>query len=354
MRKLIALMCVVLLSACAAGFSDFPVTVEDQAELGDGVTIIRLDDQNVASFAHPVHASAGSNLPGPSDWTYRVGPGDILSVLVFNHPELTLPAGPARSSAESGFRVQSNGTFFYPFVGQVQAAGLPPEQIRADLRDGLAEFIADPQLEVRVASFNSQAVNITGAVDKPSRLPLTTTPLTLIDAVNLSGGLGPDADAEHITVQRSGRSYRVDLQGFLERGRQSNNPLLLSGDVVFVPQRETEDVFVLGEVGSPASIDLAGEDLSLTQALSRRGGLDELRADARGIFVFRGGSGAMTVFQLSVTSPEGYVLGTRFMLQPGDVIYVTRAPLQRWNDTISGLLPTIGAVNATSGTLDGL
>lgn len=183
---------------------------------------------------------------------------------------------------------------------------------------------------------------------------MTTVPLRLIDAINSSGGLSPEADPQNIAIQRNGKTYRVDLEGFLMQGRETNNPLLVSGDVVYVPERQNEDVFVLGEVGSPASIDLAGEDLSLTQVLARRGGLDELRADARGVFVFRGENAAFTVFQLSVTSPEGYVIGSRFMLEAGDVVYVTRAPRQRWNDTILGLLPTIGAVNTTSTTLNQL
>ncbi|SIT81512.1 polysaccharide export outer membrane protein [Yoonia rosea] len=354
MRLLIAFICAFGLSACADGSSSFPVTSATQATLDESVSLVRLDAENISAFNRDVSPPQRTTLPGPAKWNYIVGSGDILSVLVFNHPELTMPAGPQRSAAETGFRVQSDGTFFYPFVGQVQAAGLAPEQIRANLMVGLAEYIADPQLEVRVAAFNSQAINITGAVAAPQRLPLTTVPLTLIDAVNAAGGLVPEADPAGVTLQRNGRTYRVDLEGFLERGMVSNNPMLGSGDVVFVPARTPQEVFVLGEVGRPSGIDLAGEALSLTQALARQGGLDELRADARGIFVFRSGSDNMTVFQLSVESPTGFLLGTRFNLEPGDVVYVTRSPRQRWNDTILGLLPTVGAVNTTNTTVEGL
>lgn len=354
MRFLIALIFGFGTLACTDGSSNFPVTSQEQAALDENVSLVRLDEENIGAFNKVVTPTQVARLPGPAKWNYTVGPGDILSVLVFNHPELTMPAGPQRSAAETGFRVQSDGTFFYPFVGQVQAAGLAPEQIRANLMVGLAEYIANPQLEVRVAVFNSQAINITGAVVAPQRLALTTVPLTLIDAVNAAGGLDPEADPERVTVQRNGRSYRVDLEGFLERGLVSNNPVLGSGDVVYVPARTAQEVFILGEVGQPAGIDLAGEDLSLTQALARQGGLDELRADARGVFVFRGDNANMTVFQLSVTSPTGFLLGTRFNLEPGDVVYVTRSPRQRWNDTILGLLPTVGAVNTTTTTVDRL
>ena len=356
MRFLIALLFGLGLTACADGVSEFPVASSAQDSLTDSVSIVRLSAENIGSFrrelAQPQENVAG--LPRSAAWNYRVAPGDILSVLVFNHPELTMPAGPERSAAESGFRVQSDGTFFYPFVGQVQAAGLAPEEIRANLMLSLAEYIADPQLEVRVAAFNSQSINITGAVATPQRLPVTTVPMTLLDAVNAAGGLDPTADPQRAMIQRNGRAYNVDLEGFLERGQIGNNPMLGSGDVIYIPARAPQEVFILGEVGRPAGVDLAGEELSLTQALARQGGLDALRADARGIFVFRGNNDNMTVFQLSVESPSGFLLGTRFNLEAGDVVYVTRSSRQRWNDTINGLLPTVGAIASTNTTVDAL
>lgn len=356
MRLLAALIFSFGITACADGASVFPITVDQQETLDDNVVIVRLDAGNIGQYgrAAPQPEVIGEALPSSGSWNYRVAAGDILSVLVFNHPELTMPAGPERSAVETGFRVQSDGTFFYPFLGQVQAAGLAPEQIRANLMVGLADFIADPQLEVRVAAFNSQAVNITGAVEAPQTLPLTSVPMTLLDAVNAAGGLDRDANAKRVTIQRNGRSYQVDFDGFLERGLVANNPMLGSGDVVYVPERASEEVFILGEVQRPASLDLAGEDLSLTQALARQGGIDELRADARGVFVFRGDSTNMTIFQLSVESPTGFLIGARFNLLPDDVIYVTRSPRQRWNDTINGLLPSVSAFGATNAVAEQL
>ncbi|NBB79859.1 MAG: sugar ABC transporter substrate-binding protein [Verrucomicrobia bacterium] len=342
------------LSACSDGVSDFPVRPASQADLDEDVTIIRLDESNIDSFDIADTVAQQTTLPGNGGWTYTVGPGDILSILVFNHPELTMPAGPERSAAETGFRVQSDGTFFYPFVGQVKAEGRAPEEIRAELMEDLAEYITDPQIEVRIAAFNSKAASVTGAVATPQRQPLTTIPLRLVDAVNAAGGLTPEADAGRVRVQRNGRTYMVNLESFLEHGARAGNPILRPDDVVFVPKRLPEEVFLFGEVSKPASIDLAGDDLTLTQALAQQGGLDKVRADARGVFVFREDRGGTTVFQLQVSSPEGFLLGTKFKLAPGDVIYVTRSPLQRWNDTISRLLPSVGAVRTIDSTADGL
>ncbi len=91
-------------------------------------------------------------------------------------------------------------------------------------------------------------------------------------------------------------------------------------------------------------MDLSENTVTLTQALTRQGGLDSRRADARGVFVFRAEKKDVVVFQLNARSPGGYLLGTKFVLHPNDVVYVARSPLQRWNDTITQLLPTVSAI----------
>ncbi|WP_415182069.1 polysaccharide biosynthesis/export family protein [Phaeovulum sp.] len=332
------------LSACAGGFVSFPVEEQAQKSLAENVTIIRLDATNIASFSSPAAGHAVSSLPAGRGWDYRVGTGDTLSVIVFDHPELTLPAGEKRSAAESGFRVQADGTFFYPFIGQVAARGLPPETIRADLTTRLADYIPNPQIEVRVAEFNSQSVVVAGEVATPNRQNLTTVPLTLIEAINAAGGLRESADTRRVTVQRAGRPHNVDLEGFLVGQVPHNNPTLRNGDVVNVPRRTAQEAYLLGQIDKPDVIDLSLEPISLTQAITRSGGLDEKRADTRGIFVFRLLEGRITVFQLETGSPTGLLIGTRFALEPRDVVYVVRSPLARWNDVISGLLPTINAL----------
>jgi polysaccharide export outer membrane protein len=334
-----------LLSACSDGFVRFPTTAEGQRALGDDIEVLVLDTSNIGDYTSPARGYEPSSLPAGREWTYQVGPGDILSVIVFDHPELTLPAGPQRSASESGFQVGSDGTISYPFIGSVVASGRSVDQIRSEISERLAKFIPDPQVDVRVADFNSQAVVVSGEVRTPNRQPLTAVGLTLIEAINAAGGFSEYADARVATVQRGGKSYKVDVEGFLSGGLAQNNPLLRNGDVVSIPRRRAEEAYLLGEVARPDVIDLSVEPITLTQAITRLGGLQQPRADARGVFVFRAVGERTRVFQLDTSSPEGLLLGTRFVLEPGDVVYVLRSPLQRWNDTIVRVLPTVEAIN---------
>lgn len=353
MRNILVMTVCFVLAACADGFTTFPVDKGAQESIDENVMIIRLDETNIGEYTTSARAPTPASFRTSSRWEYRVGPGDILSVTVFGHPDLTTPAGVGRSAADSGFAVQADGTFFYPFIGSVMANNRPVGEIRTEVADRLATFIPDPQVEVRVAAFNSQSVLISGEVSAANSQPLNAVPLTLLGAINAAGGLTDAADPTRVSLQRGDRIAHIDLKGFLERGFRQNNPVLRNGDIVNVPRRRTLEAFLLGEVADPDTIDLSIEPITLTQALTRQGGLREVRADARGIFVFRAVPEAdMKVFQLDTSSPTGLLLGTKFVLEPGDVIYVTRSPLQRWNDTISRILPTVQAVSAVEALRD--
>lgn len=350
MRILFFILSSLILVSCSVAKTDFPVRTQAihsaVEELSTNVAIVQLTANNVDAFNKP-RSLAGSRTTVPSrGWNYRVGVGDVLDIVVWDHADLTQPSGDRRTPQESGQRVQADGTFFYPYVGQVAARGRTPEAIRDDLAQRLAEYIPDPQVGVRVVGYKSQAVSVTGEVESPSRQPLVDVPLTLLDAIDAAGGLTDEADPRSITLRRGGRRYTVDMQAFLEQGVGQNNPILQNGDVVSVGRQELKEAYLLGQIVKPATIDLTRENVTLTQALTRVGGLHEDQADARGIFVFRDTPVGITVYQLDASSPVAFLLGTRFVILPQDVIYVTTAPLYRWNRMISQILPSLNTVRA--------
>jgi len=147
-----------------------------------------------------------------------------------------------------------------------------------------------------------------------------------------------------VSVRRGGQSSNVDLQSFLDNGQSSNNPILHGGDIINVPTLEPSQAFILGKIKSPGVVELDENDVSLTEAIALKGGLDEARAHASGIFVFRNQSERIDVFQLDASTPLAFVLATKFSLRADDVVYIVSDPAARWNEIISQLIPTIGAV----------
>lgn len=283
-----------------------------------------------------------------ASYDYEVSYGDILNITVWDHPELTIPAGSDRSPSEAGNWVHSDGTIFYPYVGKVEVVGLNVMEIRDIIRERLAEYIQSPQVDVTVASFKSKRVYVTGEVNSPGAQPITNVPLTLLEAVSKAGGLTEDADWTQVTLTRDGQTTRYSLREVYEQGDIGENVVLRPSDIVHVARNDASKVFVLGEVSQPTSINFGRSQLTLADALTEAGGFAQNTADASGVFVIRKApedSGKIAqVFQLDAKNATALVLADQFELEPRDIVYVTAAPIARWNRLISQIVPTAQAI----------
>lgn len=304
----------------------------------------------VQARAAPVPADAGEGLlavtPGRPASEYVIGPGDVLTVIVWEHPELTNPTGEFRDPVSAGRLVGADGTLFYPYAGQVRVAGKTSAQVQVELAAALARVIKSPQVEVRVVGFRSQRIQVTGEVRQPGLVTLDDMPKGVLEAINERGGLSENASRREAVLVREGEVHRVRLAGLLSGARPGSNPQLRPGDLVHVPHASEDQVFVLGEVGKPAPVPIQNGFMTLTEALTASGGLDRLSANDSGVLVFRrGASGKVpTVFRLDLSDPEGLLLAGEFELQPRDVVYVKATAFAQYNTVIHQLLPTISAI----------
>lgn len=303
-----------------------------------------LDDPALREQAGTPEALAGE----VSHYDYEVGPGDVLQITVWDHPELTIPAGSMRSSAESGNWVHNDGTIFYPYVGTVQVAGMSVNQIRAMITKRLAQYIENPQVDVTVAAFRSKKVYVTGSVGQPGTYPITNIPLRLVDAISVAGGITDTADWSNVILTRDGQDYSLSLRDIYQEGNAAQNILLQPGDVINVARAEENKVFVLGEVMRPSSLPMGRNGMTLAEALSEKGGLDPRTSNASGVFVFRkappNAEHGIDVYQLNAKDAAALVLADSFVLHSRDIVYVTAAPLARWNRVLSLLVPTAAAL----------
>lgn len=291
---------------------------------------------------------AAAKVEVAPSYTYRIGAHDVLNITVFDHPELTIPAGQYRSAEEGGYKVSADGTLFFPYVGVLQVGGLTTDAVRLLLTDKLRDHVERPQLTVRVAAFHSQKVHVLGEVLAPGVFPLTDVPLTALQAIHLAKGFTPEADPQHVSLVRGNDRQVLDVRALYDQGDLAQDRVLVGGDVLQVPDRQHNRIFVIGEVTKPSSALMHRGRMSLAEALGEAGGLDPETADPGAIYVFRHEGRLPGIYRLDAESPDAMLLAVQFPLQPLDVVFVSSHGLARWNRAVSQILPTIQALWQTA------
>jgi polysaccharide export outer membrane protein len=257
-----------------------------------------------------------SSAPGLSQTqsagNYVIGPQDVLAIGIFDQPDLG-----------GKYSVEADGTFSFPLVGRVKAAGLTLREFEQELKKQLADgFFKNPQVSVAVEQYRSQRVFVVGEVRQPGPVPLTGG-MTLIEALARAGSTLPSSSGEVTVVRRKDHKpiagptlpgekeasevIRVSIRT-LESGELSQNVELQDGDTIFVPRAES--IYVFGQVRNPGSY-LIQKDTTVLQALSLAGGVTE-----------NGAMNRIRIVRLVNDKRTEIRVNEREVVKPGDTIVV--------------------------------
>lgn len=361
---IVAVMATAVLPACSLAPGQRMVTpaalpetggefsTEPQQQVQIPITDINLEllrKLNSASEAQSEASAESLGLFGrPS--AYRIGPGDVLQITVWDHPELAAAAGQVTqvnrpADAVPGFLVDEEGNVQFPYAGTLHVAGKDSAAVQRELHAKLSEVFLKPEVTVRIASFRAAQVYIDGEVHTPGAQQINDIPMSLTEAINRAGGVTSNADTGRVSLTRGGVTYPINVADLIAHGRNPSNIYLKNGDMLHIPSRDDNGIFLMGEVNHPATImPMKDGRLTLSQAVSLAGSLNLNTADAAQLFVIRDARSAKPqIYHLDATSPVSMLLANQFELQPNDVVYVDNNGLVRFNRVLSLLLPAINA-----------
>ncbi|RQO39679.1 sugar transporter [Variovorax sp. KBW07] len=357
------------LGGCAPGFGSvgplgYTSTTGDSTASGGTGQVIQITPDLIRSQIAQKPKTLPDNIKRlfTSAPVYTIGPGDVVGIIVYDHPELLPNAGaviaqqgdPTGVTVAPGFIVGANGEIFFPYIGRTKLQGLTESGASELIARRIKSFIKDPQVSVRIQSFRSQRAYVQGEVRTPGLQIFTDVPMTLSEAISRAGSFTPSGDRARITLTRGGVSTELNLPMIQSLGFDGNGIPLRNGDVVNVATRDDSRVYVMGEVKSPAALPMRNNGrLSLNEALGDAGGPDLTTSDPGQIYVVRNSpdnADVQQVFNLNAKNPTALALADRFELQPRDVVYVDRVPLVTWSRVFGLILPAAQVINLARDT----
>ena len=246
------------------------------------------------------------------DTNYVLGPGDVLKIMVYNNPDLTLET-----------RVTESGTISFPLLGEVQVGGMTAPAAETKIAELLesGRFIKKPQINIMVTQFQSKMISVLGSVYKPGRYPLDRA-TNLTDLLALVGGATPDGSDLITIIGKSGKN-EYDLHSIVDKADGSQNIPLSGGEIVYVHAR---DISVMGQVNRPGKYSVIGGVRTVSDFLGVAGGINPSGSDIVTVTTFR--DGKLNRFEVDIdTLFRTGNNSENIELASGDSIYVPRAPM---------------------------
>lgn len=339
-----------LLVGCGSIFSAAGPTrqVIENSSPTPSYRLINLSVETIAGYRRHLSESPSSSVALPSVPDIRLVPGDVLRIMVADSAEEGALFAPLNMGGTvfDNTRVDSSGTISLPYLGRQNVAGRTLSEVEALVRRKLKGITSDVQVRVSLTGDLSGSVLVAGAVKAPGRFSALEGPLTLLDAINRAGGPSLEPHLINVVVRTGEKKYEFNLQDLLS----GKNQILPPGAEI-VLERARKRFVAMGAVGEPGLHDLPSNNPSLLEVLGVVKGLNDAKADAAGVFVFRvidqvnpesGQEEPLAeVFRLNMKEPQAIFLARQFLVLPEDAVYVTTAAVYEWQKIIAPIVQVL-------------
>lgn len=278
--------------------------------------------------------------------TYHLGAGDVVSVSVYQHPDLSIPGSGSVGTGLPGAIVTNNGNLQLPLLGVVHVAGMTTSQLQVHLTRAYSEYVVNPEVSIQLQLARSIRYYLLGEFTKPG-LAYSDRPLNLLEAMALGGSVNlQQADLRGAYVVQDGQKLPVNFHKLVLSGDLQQNIPLQSGDTIVVPSISTMQAYVFGAVLKPGPVPFVNGRLSLLQALADAGMNTTNLTTARlsDVRVIRS-EGATGTFYVINAERILHGKAAPFFLKSGDIVFVPQTMVSSWNQALLLLLPSLQTIN---------
>ncbi|MEM3845794.1 MAG: SLBB domain-containing protein, partial [Candidatus Parvarchaeota archaeon] len=267
---------------------------------------------------------------------YQLRPGDVISVSVYGHPELS-----------GQYTIGPDGYAQIIPIGNIDIGGLTIQAVTNIVASKMQAFVSQPQVTVSIQSYAPFLVYVLGSVKNPGVVRITGPQAKLSEVFALSGGAVSDANLRNVEIiTPSGTSMIVNFYGFM-MGKSIVDPTVDAGDTVIVPSLKQDGIFVMGGVQNPGFVQYT-PDISILDIFKNTGGFNQNADLANAIVFYKGQTTGQTINLSGIY--EGKVPNIK--IEPGMVFLIPVFSMQYV--TILGAVKSPGTYNLPPSTSESL
>jgi polysaccharide export outer membrane protein len=351
--SVLALSLSVASCAVTSGLQTYDIPDEGvyRTDLGTTVNVVKISQDTLPAIqpAQTDYRNNYQSLFKNQQPIYKLSSGDVLSIQLWAYPEITPPVNNInneQSIQASGYPIDQTGYIQFPLVGRYKAAGKTLAQVNRELHSQLARFLKNPDVIVRVLSYEGQRFSVQGSVIKGGQFYLSDQPVSVYAALGLAGGVTDKGDNTYIQLIRNGQTYNLNTIDLEKAGYSLHKLLVQPNDTIYVSTRENQKIYVMGESGKNQALAMRDQGMTLSDALGESLGLNPLSASASRIYVLRTNPNDRTteLYHLNLMSIGDFGLANQFRLRSNDIVYVDATGLTRWQRVVNQIIPFSSAL----------
>lgn len=339
--------------AVTSGLQTYDIPAEGiyTTDLGTTVNVIKIDQENLAAVqpAQVNYQNQYNALFQKQQVNYRLSAGDVLSIQLWAYPEITPPVNNVNNEQAVqalGYPIDASGYIQLPLVGRYKASGKSLAQLNTELRNQFARYLKNPDVIVRVLSYQGQRYSVQGSVLRGGQFYLNDQPTSIYTALGMAGGINDKGANTYIQLIRNGQTYDLNTIELEKSGYSLHKLLVQPNDTIYVSTRENQKIYVMGESGKNQALPMRDQGMTLSDALGESLGINPLSGSASRIYVLRTNPNdrSTALYHMNLMSLGDFGLANQFKLRSNDIVYVDATGLTRWQRVINQIIPFSNAL----------